>query len=57
MQTELRINHIAFLNSGSPELKIIKIENNRAEVEWLNDGKTNKTSFSLVCLRTTRPVD
>lgn len=48
---EIRVGGIVRLNSGSPDLKVLRIENDRATVEWQGgQGETQSSEFPLTCL-------
>jgi hypothetical protein len=49
-QAELQISHIVHLNSGSPDLKIVAINDDEIEVEWINEeGKLERMTLPQVC--------
>lgn len=50
-QTNFKLGNIVQLNSGSPNMKIVSIQDEKAIVEWLNDdGGQERETIPLVCL-------
>ena len=51
-QIPLRTNDIVHLNSGSPDLKIVALDGEKATVEWRDDeGVIQAMTLPNVCLR------
>ena len=50
--TELPLSSIVHLNSGSPDLRVIKREAEKLTVEWLNpQGERKEMTLPAVCFR------
>jgi hypothetical protein len=53
---EIKTGEIVHLNSGSPDLKVIRIEGEKATVEWQGDnGELKSSSIPLPCLACGNP--
>jgi hypothetical protein len=43
-------NYIVYLNSGSPELKVVNLSGDQAQVEWANErGNLERMTLPAVC--------
>lgn len=51
MQINFVIGQIVHLNSGSPDLKIIAIQDGKVTVEWQSESGIQNATFPAVCLR------
>jgi hypothetical protein len=48
---EIRAEEIVRLNSGSPDLRVLRIAGNTATVEWSgHEGELHQSDFPLACL-------
>jgi len=46
----LSVSDIVHLNSGSPDLKIIAIENGKISVEWHTESGLEQAVFPMACV-------
>jgi len=57
-QRDLQVGNIVHLKSGSPDLKIVAIQNDSVVVEWGTDlGNPQRATFPAVCIHSVSPLD
>jgi pyruvate kinase len=50
-QTAVRAGDIVHLNSGSPDLKVVNINGDKIQVEWVNErGNLERSTLPRICL-------
>ena len=53
-QTALQTGDIVYLNSGSPDLKVVVLSGDQVEVEWQGETVLEQAVFPVVCIRTAK---
>jgi len=50
---ELQLGNVVHLNSGSPDLRVIALDDQKEQVavEWVRDGLVDRAIFPSVCVR------